>query len=82
MKSAKLSLGGDNRLLMVLEDGLPSDYFMKNPENKAQLEALLSDFAGKEIQVNFQAIQDRRQFEESYVDLSQIVHMEIEEEEV
>ncbi len=25
---------------------------------------------------------DRRQFEESYVDLSQIVHMEIEEEEV
>lgn len=81
MKSAKLSLGGDNRLLMVLEDGLPSDYFMKNPENKMQLEALLSDFAGKEIQVDFQAIAERQKFEESYVDLSQIVHMEIEEEE-
>lgn len=80
MKSAKLSLGGDNRLLMVLEDGLPSDYFMKNPENKMQLEALLSDFAGKEIQVDFQAIAERQKFEESYVDLSQIVHMEIEEE--
>lgn len=81
LKSAKLSLGGDNRLMVVLQDGLASDYFMKHEENKEQLELLLADFAGKEIEVNFQVVENGREFEDSYVDLSKIIHMEIEEEE-
>ncbi len=81
MKNAKLSLGGDNKLLMVLEDGLSSDYFTQHPENEQQLEALLADFTGKEIEVNFQTVRGQQEFEQSYVDLSQIVQMEIEEEE-
>lgn len=79
LKSARLSLGGDNRLMVVLQDGLPSDYFMKNEANKEQLERLLSDFAGKQIEVNFQVVAGAREFEESYVDLSKMIHMEIEE---
>lgn len=81
LKSAKLSLGGDNRLMVVLPDGLASDYFMKNAGNKEQLERLLSDFAGKEIEVNFQAMENDREFEDSYVDLSKLINMEIEMEE-
>ncbi|MCH5276106.1 MAG: DNA polymerase III subunit gamma/tau [Lachnospiraceae bacterium] len=81
LKSARLSLGGDNKLMVVLQDGLASDYFMKHEENKEQLELLLADFAGKEIEVIFQAIETDREFEDSYVDLSKIIHMEIEEEE-
>ena len=81
LKNAKLSLGGDNRLMVVLEDGTPSDYFTQRPENKEQLELLLSDFSGKEIEVNIQAVSSEREFEESYVDLSQVIHMDIEEEE-
>lgn len=80
LKSAKLSLGGDNRLMVVLVDGNASDYFTKHEQNKAQLEALLSDFSGKEIEVNIQTVQDDGEFEQSYVDLSQVIHMEIEEE--
>lgn len=80
LKSAKLSLGGDNRLMVVLEDGIPSDYFIQHPENKQQLETLLSDFSGKEIEVSFQTVKGQREFEESYVDLSQIIRMDIEEE--
>ena len=34
LKNARLSLGGDNRLLLVVEDGLASDYFIKEPANK------------------------------------------------
>ena len=79
LKSAKLSLGGDNRLMVVLPDGLASDYFMKNEGNKEQLELLLEDFSGKKVEVNFQAVAGDREFEESYVDLSKIIHMEIEE---
>ncbi len=81
LKAAKLSLGGDNRLMVVLEDGLASDYFNQHPENKEQLELLLSDFSGKEIEVNVQTVNSEKEFEESYVDLSKVIHMDIEEEE-
>ena len=81
LKGAKLSLGGDNRLMVVLEDGLASDYFTQHPQSKEQLELLLSDFAGKEIEVNLQTVNNKREFEDSYVDLSKVIHMDIEEEE-
>lgn len=81
LKSANLTLGGDNKLLMVLEDGVASDYFLQHAENKAHLEALLSDFAGKEIEVGIQAVQGQQEFEENFVDISKLVQMDIEEEE-
>lgn len=80
LKSAKLSLGGDNRLMIVLEDGISSDYFIRHAENKELLERLLSDFAGKEIEVNIQTVAGAREFEDNYVDLSKVINMEIEEE--
>lgn len=81
LKSARLSLGGDNRLLIVMEDGIATDYFLKHPENKEQLERLIADFAGKEVETTIQPVGNDREFEQNYVDLSQIIHMEIEEEE-
>ncbi len=80
LKNARLSLGGDNRLMVVLEDGPQSDYFTQHPANKEQLELLLADFLGKEVEVNIQTVGSRREFEDSYVDLSQIICMDIEEE--
>ena len=80
LKTAKLSLGNDNGLLMVLEDGLASDYFTHHPENKEMLERLLADFSGKEVAVTIQTVTTKQEFEQNYVDLSQVIHMEIEEE--
>ncbi len=80
MKTAKLSLGGDNKLMVVLPDGPASDYFVHHTENRQQLEALLSDFSGKEIEVDFRTVSGQQEFEESYVDLSQLVRMDIEVE--
>lgn len=80
LKSAKLSLGADSSLMVVLEDGLASDYFLQHPQNREQLELLLADFSGKEIMVNIQTVNSKREFEETYVDLSQVINMEIEEE--
>ncbi len=81
LKNARLSLGGDNKLMVVLEDGTPSDYFTEHPDNKAQLEAVIADFLGKEVEVTIQSVRSRQEFKESYVDLSQIIHMDIEVEE-
>lgn len=78
LKEAKLSLGGDNKLMIVLEDGLSSDYLTKNQENKEQLTRMISEAVQKEIEINIQSIGSDREFEDSYIDLSKIIHMEIE----
>jgi len=50
-------------------------------ENKEQLENIIADFLGKEVEVTIQSVRSRQEFSESYVDLSQIIHMDIEVEE-
>jgi DNA polymerase-3 subunit gamma/tau len=80
LKGARLSLGGDNRLMVVLEDGLASDYFNQRTENKEYLENMLSQFSGKKIEVNIQTVKNQREFEDTYVDLSHVINMDIEEE--
>ena len=81
LKAAKLSLGGDNKLQVVVEDGISSDYFLQNLKNKELLEEIISDYIGKQVEVTIQSYQTQREFQNNYVDLSQIIHMEIEEEE-
>lgn len=81
LQAAKLSLGGDNKLIIVLEDGIASDYFLKVPENKGKLEQTLSQVAGKEIEVTIQSIDQSKNFEDSYIDLTKVIHFDIEEEE-
>jgi DNA polymerase-3 subunit gamma/tau len=77
LKDARLSLGGDNRLVVVVEDGLASDYFLKQEGHKEILEQLLSEAVGKEIDVAIQSVQGQEAFAQNYVDLSQLVHMDI-----
>lgn len=80
MKSARLSLGGDNRLVIVVKDEMTSDY-LKNQDNKEQLQRTISESIQKEIEIDIQSIGDNKDFEESYIDLSQVINMEIEIEE-
>lgn len=81
LKGAHLSLGGDNKLMVVVEDGVASDYFLRQEGHKKLLEKMISDVAGKEVEVTVQSIQSDQSFEQNYVDLSQLIHMEIEEAE-
>ncbi len=79
LKSAQLSLGNDNSLLLVLEDGLASDYFTA-PGHREQVGRLLEAFSGKEVPFEVRTVEIGQKKEESYVDLSKVIHMEIEEE--
>lgn len=80
LKNARLSLGGDNRLLLVVEDGLASDYFTKEPANKDALEQLLAELTGRQIEVEVRSVRSKQEMESSYVDLTKVIHMDIEEE--
>ena len=80
LKNARLSLGGDNRLLLVVEDGLASDYFIKEPAHKGALEQLLAELTGRQIEVEVRSVHSKQEMESSYVDLTRVIHMDIEEE--
>ena len=77
LKNARLSLGGDNNLMIVVEDGLPYDY-LKEPDNKSRVEDMIASFLQKEVTVHIEKMQEGRSFEESYVDLSKLTDMDIE----
>ena len=72
-------MGGDNKLMMVVEDGVASDY-LKQEGGKEMVERLIEDCIGKSVEVTIQPLEGTRSFESSYIDLSQIINIEIEEE--
>lgn len=81
LRGAKLSLGTENQLVLVLEDGLAADFFQKEPDNKARLATLLSDTIGSEIELIIKTLDSGSRFEDNYADLSRIIHMDIDVEE-
>lgn len=82
LKSAYPSLAGDGSLLVVVEDGLPSDYF-REAQHREELERIVCNFIGKEMKVTVQSAEQGRNPEELFPDLtkvvSQVIHMEVEE---
>lgn len=80
LKNAKLDLGNDNQLIIVVEDGMAYDY-LSNPENLSKLQDMLSNRIEKEISVSVQSLAYGADYEESHIDLSKIINMDIEIEE-
>lgn len=77
LKNARLSLGGDNRLLIVVEDGVAYDHLCDEGNHK-HVEDMISNFLQKEVTVQIRSLEQGRHFEESYVDLSKVINMDIE----
>ncbi len=82
LKSAYPSLSGDGKLLIVVQDGLPSDYFRQDG-HREELQKILSEYAGKEIEIAIQNSDSGRNPQDTFPDLTRLVsesiNMEIEE---
>ena len=82
LKNAYPSLSGDGKLLVVVQDGLPSDYF-KRQKNREQLKAVIGSVTGKDMEIIIQSAENGRNPEDLYPDLTRLVDqtidMEIEE---
>ena len=82
LQGAYPSLAGDGSLLVVVREGLPSDYF-RQEGHKEELQKILSEYAGKEIEVTIQSTDTDRDPEDTFPDLTRLVseniNMEIEE---
>ena len=80
LKKVRLSLGEKDQLLMVVEDGIAYDYLAKAEGNRQMVLELIENYLGKTLEMEFRPLEENRQFETSFVDLSKIINMEIEEE--
>lgn len=76
LKKAHLSLGGDNRLMLVFDEELDADA-IREEQRKQEIEKIISERIDRKVEVSIQLNESERPFEESYVDLEQIINMDV-----
>jgi DNA polymerase-3 subunit gamma/tau len=76
LKAAKLSVGNDNRLLVVFSD-LMADGIVNTPERKQELEDCIASSIGKKVDVDMKMLETGTSFEETYVDIQKVINMDI-----
>ena len=80
LKGARLSVDAENKLLICLNDGIASDYFTQSEQNREVLQNIISEFLEKKVEIAFQSVKNKREFEETFPDLSSIIGMAVEQE--
>ena len=76
LKKARLSLGGDNRLMVVLPDTLAASVVGRE-DHVQELETLIENRIGKKVEVEVRHVEEGRHFEDTFVDIEQKINMEI-----
>lgn len=76
LKKARLSLGGDNRLMVVLPDSLGAS-IVGTEEHRKELETLIEQRIGKKVEVEVREIEEGRRFEDTFIDIEKKINMEI-----
>lgn len=73
---ARLTAGNGNELILVFEDEMAAGYFGRE-EERVQLENVIAQQIGKEVAVIIKENETNQPFEDNYIDLEQVIHMEI-----
>ena len=76
LKSARLSLGGDNRLLIVLPNSLAASVVGRE-DHIEELEKLIEERIGKRVEVEVRHVEEGRHFEDTFIDIEQKINMKI-----
>lgn len=76
LKKARLSLGGDNRLLIVLPDSLGASVVGRK-DHIQELTGLIEQRIGKKVEIDVRCVEEGRHFEDTFVDIEQKINMEI-----
>ena len=76
-----MSLGGDNQLLLVVNNTTAYDYLAKEAGNLDRLEEKIAEYFEKDIKVLVQETDSREESEATFPDLSRLIQVDIQEEE-
>ncbi|MDO4473650.1 MAG: DNA polymerase III subunit gamma/tau [Eubacteriales bacterium] len=76
LKKAKLSVGENDRLILVLPDEVTAGFVAKK-EHKDEMVHLIEEKIGKTVEIDVRHVEEGRRFEDSFVDIEKVVHMDI-----
>lgn len=76
LKQARLSVGSNDQLLIVLQDEIAAGLVGKD-SNKQELTELIEKKIGKTVDIEVRCVEQGRRFEDSFVDVEKLIHMDI-----
>ena len=76
LKKARLSAGEGNRLMIVLPDAVSAGV-VGSEEHKEEIQRIIADKVGKSVDIEVRQLEEGRRFEDNFVDIEQLIHMEI-----
>ena len=76
LKKARLSAGENDRLLNVLPDEVSAG-FVAGQEHKDEIIRLIEEKIGKTMEIDVRQVEEDRHFEDSFVDIEKVIHMDI-----
>ena len=76
LKKAKLSVGNQDQLLIVLPDELSAGA-VGTDAHKEEIQRLIEERIGKTVMIEVRHIEEGRRFEDSFVDIEKVVHMDL-----
>ena len=77
---AKHSVGDNGQLVIVFSNYVTADHFIHDEGYRNRLRYFLRQCSGKDVEIEYKALDKGQKFTDNYVDLSDIVKMKIEEE--
>lgn len=76
LKKARLSAGEGNTLQIVLPDEIGAGV-VKKEEHIQEIKQIIREQIGKEIEIDVRYVEEGRSFEDSFVDIQNLINMEI-----
>lgn len=76
LKKARLSAGEGSRLMIVLPDAVSAGV-VGSEEHKQEIKDLIESKIGKQIDIEVRQVEEGRRFEDSFVDIENLINMEI-----
>ena len=76
LKFAKLSVGNQDQLLIVLPDEVSAGV-VGTDSHKEELQNLIEEKIGKTVTIEVRHVEEGRRFEDSFVDIEKVVHMDL-----
>ena len=76
LKKARLSVGNQDQLLLVFDDEV-QEQLMMAPEHIQEVEEAIEEQIGKHVKVEVRHVERGRRFEDSFVDIAKLIHMDL-----
>lgn len=76
LKQARLSVGNQNQLLIVMPDEVSAG-FVGSDAHKQEIKELIEQKINKVVEIEVRQVEEGRHFEDHFVDIENLIHMEI-----